>query len=64
MTKGDIIRTPTGRIALYEGGSINGAVFVYLDAQGKPIRHGGALDTFCIASTRLLAKLQPEGRRV
>ena len=58
MTVGDIIRTFTGRLARYEGGSINGAVFVYLDEHGKPMRHHGEPDTFCIVSTRLLAKLQ------
>ena len=60
MTKGDIIKTPTGRVARYEGGSLHGAMFTYLDNKGRPVKHNGEPDTVCIASTRLLAKLQPE----
>jgi len=60
MNKGDIIQMPSGRVARYEGGSLHGALFVYLDEHGKPKRHKGEPDTFCISSTRLLARLQPE----
>lgn len=65
MTKGDIIAMPSGRLAQYVGGTLGqGAEFVYVDAQGKPVKHRGEPETVCIGSTRLLAKLQPEGQRV
>tara|TARA_R110000868_G_scaffold137276_1_gene350790 strand:- start:212 stop:409 length:198 start_codon:yes stop_codon:yes gene_type:complete len=63
MTKGDIIQTPTGRIARYEGGTVHGAQFVYVDEKGEPRRDPrdrAQLDTFCLRSIRLLTKLQPE----
>lgn len=62
MTKGDIVITPTGRLARYEGGGQYGAEFVYLDDCGKPIylKSEQSFDTFCTKDIRLLAKIQPE----
>ncbi len=63
MTKGDIICMPSGKLAMYMGGSVHGAEFAYVDDQGRPLRSKHdhkVLDSFCISSTRLLAKLQPE----
>ena len=60
MTPGDIIRTPSGKYARYEGGVLGvGANFVYLDDNGKPKTYRGEPDSFCIASVQLLTKLQP-----
>ena len=62
MTPGDIIKTPSGKYARYEGGSVNGAEFVYLDANGKPKRDPrdkAQVDSFCLRSMKLLAALQP-----
>ena len=67
MTKGDIVRMFSGRLARYEGGILGiGAQFTYLDDQGKPVWDGRnqCNDTVVIGSTRLLAKLQPEHNRV
>ena len=64
MTKGDIVTMPSGKPAQYLGGSLYGAEFVYLDANGQPAKHRGVPDSFCIDSVRLLAKLQPEVSRV
>lgn len=63
MTKGDIIPMFSGEPAMYLGGTVNGAQFVYVDEKGEPKRDPrdkAQLDTFCINSTRLLMKLQPE----
>ena len=62
MTKGDIIRMPSGQFARYEGGSQFGAEFVYLDANGKPKRDPrdkSEVDSFCLRSMHLLRELQP-----
>lgn len=66
MTKGDIIRMPSGKFARYEGGGQYGAEFVYLDDTGIPVwdSHNQCQDTFCIASMAVLIKLQPEVSRV
>ena len=66
MTPGDIIKTPTGRFARYEGGGQYGAEFVYLDAAGQPIWRAGekTYDTFCTKDIRLLMQIQPEYSRV
>ncbi len=63
MTKGDVIQMPSGKRAMYMGGSDFGAQFVYVDEKGEPLRtphDRKVLDTFCIRSLRLLARLQPE----
>ena len=64
MTKGDIVRMPSGAMAQYIGGTDEGARFVYLTDEGTPRKHRGEPDTFHIASIRLLARLQPEYARV
>ena len=64
MTKGDIVKMPSGSVVQYLGGSEIGAQFVYLDAEGKPKKHRGELDTFCIVSIKLLSMIQPEYTRV
>ena len=63
MNKGDIIRMPSGRFARYEGGVLGqGAEFVYLDANGNPVKNPSDTrfyDSFCIRNMTLLRNLQP-----
>jgi hypothetical protein len=67
MTPGDIVLTPSGRLARYEGGVLGvGAHFTYLDERGEPVwdGHDQCWDTVTIGSIRLLMSMQPEYSRV
>lgn len=62
MIKGDIVRMPSGRYAMYQDGVLGqGADFCYLDKNGQPARdprNADRLDTVTIGSNRLLIQLE------
>jgi hypothetical protein len=61
MTPGDIVRTPSGRLARYEGGGQYGAEFVYVneDLQTQmETRDKAVPDSFCVKDIRTILKME------
>jgi hypothetical protein len=63
MTPGDIVLTPSGRLARYEGGTNNGAAFVYMKPNGKPEcdRKSGNREEFVLRDLKALAAMKVVG---
>lgn len=60
MTPGETVTMPSGDPAMFLGGTVNGAEFVYLDPAGNPKKHRGIPDTFCLRSMHLLTLLNDQ----